>query len=352
MSRRLTVRLETWPLASAFRISRGAKTEAHVVVAEIADGPHTGRGEAVPYPRYDETPEGTRAEIEGARDAVEAGMTRDGLLEALPPGAARNALDCALWDLEAKQAARPAWALAGLEAPQPCVTAVTLSLDTPERHGRGRGPPRRASPAQAQGHRRGRPRPHPGSPRERARCPADRGRERGLDRADAGGVPAGLRRPRGRDGGAAAAGGGRCGARRPAIRDPALRRRELPHAGGPDAARRPLPDGQHQAGQDRGSEFTEALHAALASGGAGHGVRHHGGQHGRHLARHGTGGAARGPSPTTSTSMARCCWPATARRGSATTARSWHRRSPHFGDSYPNSSPQLRGCSLVSVHPI
>ena len=135
MSRRLTVRLETWPLANAFRISRGAKTEARVVVAEIADGPHTGRGEAVPYPRYNETPEGTHATIEGARDAVEGGITREGLLEALPPGAARNALDCALWDLEAKQAGRPAWALAGLEAPQPCITAVTLSLDTPEKMG-------------------------------------------------------------------------------------------------------------------------------------------------------------------------------------------------------------------------
>ena len=126
--RRLAVRLETWPLASAFRISRGAKTEAHVVVAEVADGACAGRGEAVPYPRYDETPEGTRTEIESVRDAVESGLGREGLLEALPPGAARNALDCALWDLEAKQAARPAWALAGLAAPKPCVTAVTLSL--------------------------------------------------------------------------------------------------------------------------------------------------------------------------------------------------------------------------------
>jgi len=135
VSRRLTVRLETWPLASAFRISRGAKTEAHVVVAEIVDGPLTGRGEAVPYPRYDETPEGTRAEIEGVRGAVEGGISREGLLEALPPGAARNALDCALWDLEAKQAGRPAWALAGLEKPRPCITAVTLSLDTPEEMG-------------------------------------------------------------------------------------------------------------------------------------------------------------------------------------------------------------------------
>ena len=135
MGRRLTVRLETWPLKGAFRISRGSKTETHVVVAVVADGPHTGRGEAVPYPRYDETPARTRAEIEDAREAVEGGLAREGLLEALPAGAARNALDCALWDLEAKQAGRPAWALAGLDRPEPCVTAVTLSLDTPENMG-------------------------------------------------------------------------------------------------------------------------------------------------------------------------------------------------------------------------
>ena len=136
MSRRLDVRLETWPLSGEFRISRGAKTEAHVVVIAIEDGLHTGRGEAVPYPRYDETPEGTQAEIESMREAVEDGLGRVGLQDALPAGAARNALDCALWDLEAKQAGRPAWALAGLAAPRPCVTALTLSLDTPERMGR------------------------------------------------------------------------------------------------------------------------------------------------------------------------------------------------------------------------
>ena len=73
MRRRLTVRLEKWPLKGAFRISRGSKTETHVVVAEVADGPHTGRGEAVPYPRYDETPARTRAEIEDAREAVAGG---------------------------------------------------------------------------------------------------------------------------------------------------------------------------------------------------------------------------------------------------------------------------------------
>ena len=134
--RRLTVRLETWPLKHAFRISRGAKTEALTLTAEIADGPHRGRGEAVPYPRYDETPEGARSAIEGLRRAIEAGLTRASLQDALPPGAARNALDCALWDLEAKRAGRPAWDLAGLGTPQPCVTALTLSLDTPEGMGR------------------------------------------------------------------------------------------------------------------------------------------------------------------------------------------------------------------------
>lgn len=135
MSRRLDVRLESWPLKGTFRISRGAKTEAHVVVAEIAEGHHAGRGEAVPYPRYDETPVGTRDEIEGLRAAIEGGLDRADLQAALPAGAARNALDCALWDLEAKLSGRPAWVLAGLEAPRPCITAVTLSLDTPEKMG-------------------------------------------------------------------------------------------------------------------------------------------------------------------------------------------------------------------------
>ena len=108
MGRRLAVRLETWPLKSAFRISRGAKTEARVVVAEIADGPHTGRGEAVPYPRYDETPEGTCAEIEGhARRRWRAGLRARACWRRCRPAAARNALDCALWDLEAKQSGPP-----------------------------------------------------------------------------------------------------------------------------------------------------------------------------------------------------------------------------------------------------
>src|SRR5437867_2942286 len=112
MTRRLTVRAERWPIAGTFTISRGSKTEAEVVVAEIADGAHRGRGECVPYPRYGETIAGAVATIESVREAIERGLDRAILQSALKPGAARNAVDCALWDLEAKQAGRPAWALA------------------------------------------------------------------------------------------------------------------------------------------------------------------------------------------------------------------------------------------------
>src|SRR5688500_11509982 len=97
----LHVGAERWPIAGAFVIARGAKTEAEVVVVEIADGGFRGRGEAVPYARYGETVDGVLHEIAGLRRAVEAGLTRAALQDLLGPGAARNALDCALWDLEA-----------------------------------------------------------------------------------------------------------------------------------------------------------------------------------------------------------------------------------------------------------
>jgi L-alanine-DL-glutamate epimerase-like enolase superfamily enzyme len=127
----LSVRAETWPIAGRFSISRGAKTEAHVVVAELADGRHRGRGECVPYGRYGETVEGVVAALAAISDRIAQGLDRAGLQQAMPPGAARNALDCAFWDFEAKRAGRPAYALAGLSAPQPLVTAYTISLDTP-----------------------------------------------------------------------------------------------------------------------------------------------------------------------------------------------------------------------------
>jgi L-alanine-DL-glutamate epimerase-like enolase superfamily enzyme len=130
--RRLEVRNERWPLANAFVIARGAKTEAHVVTATIHDGVYAGRGEAVPYARYGESVSSVLEQIEAIRAAMEAGEDRAGLPALLPPGAARNALDCALWDLEAKQAGKPAWRLAGLSRPQSVRTAFTLSLGSPE----------------------------------------------------------------------------------------------------------------------------------------------------------------------------------------------------------------------------
>ena len=126
--RRLSVREERWSIAGAFVIARGAKTEARVLVAEITDGPHCGRGESTPYPRYGESVEGCLAEVERMRPAIEAGADRAALQKALPPGAARNALDCALWDLEAKMAGERAWTLAGLARLESVQTCYTLSL--------------------------------------------------------------------------------------------------------------------------------------------------------------------------------------------------------------------------------
>jgi L-alanine-DL-glutamate epimerase-like enolase superfamily enzyme len=131
VTRRLTVRAESWPIRGAFRISRGAKTEAELVVVELAEGEARGRGECVPYARYGGSVAGTIAAVEGLRGALERGLDRTALQQALPAGAARNAVDAALWDLEAKLTGRPVHELAGLPPPVPLVTAYTLSLDTP-----------------------------------------------------------------------------------------------------------------------------------------------------------------------------------------------------------------------------
>lgn len=116
-------------LAQVFTISRGSRTEAKVLTVRITDGQHEGWGECVPYARYDETLESVTAEIEGLPDD----LSRAALQGLLPAGAARNAVDCALWDLEAKRAGKRAWDLAGLPAPGPEITAYTLSLDSPEK---------------------------------------------------------------------------------------------------------------------------------------------------------------------------------------------------------------------------
>jgi L-Ala-D/L-Glu epimerase len=124
----LSVRIERWPLARAFTISRGSKTEAVVVVAELSDGIHRGRGESVPYARYGETADGIVAAIEGLRPAVQRGLDRAGLQRVIAPGAARNALDCAYWDVNAKQTGLRVHELARLGRPKPLTTAYTISL--------------------------------------------------------------------------------------------------------------------------------------------------------------------------------------------------------------------------------
>ncbi|MDO9431302.1 MAG: dipeptide epimerase [Phenylobacterium sp.] len=130
--RSLSVREEHWPLASAFVIARGAKTEAHVLVVEIAEGGAVGRGEATPYARYGQTMDGEVARIEALRGAVEGVLSRQDLQALAPAGAARNALDCALWDLEAKLSGVPAWKAAGRSRLDPVKTCYTISLDTPQ----------------------------------------------------------------------------------------------------------------------------------------------------------------------------------------------------------------------------
>ena len=125
---RIEVSRDVFRLAQKFTISRGSRTEAQVLSVTLSDGAHRGWGECVPYARYGETLESVTDEIAG----LPADFTRHDLYDLLPAGAARNAVDCALWDLEAKRAGKRAWVLAGLAAPGPEITAYTLSLDTPE----------------------------------------------------------------------------------------------------------------------------------------------------------------------------------------------------------------------------
>src|SRR5580704_2930962 len=128
----LAARIERWPIAGSFTISRGAKTEAVTVMAQVACDGHIGRGECVPYPRYGETPEATLAALLSMQAPLSRGLDRQSLQAAMPPGAARNALDCALLDLQAKTSGRRIWSLLGRPAPKPCTTAYTISLDSPE----------------------------------------------------------------------------------------------------------------------------------------------------------------------------------------------------------------------------
>jgi len=134
-ARSLSAVEESWPIKGSFRISRGTKTEANVVVATITENGVTGQGECVPYARYGETPKSVLGQISAARQFVEDGLTHEGLLTIMPSGAARNAVDCALWDLEAKLSGKSVAALANIAEPGPTITAYTLSMDDPEKMG-------------------------------------------------------------------------------------------------------------------------------------------------------------------------------------------------------------------------
>ena len=125
----IEAREETWPLKEVFRIARGACTEAQVVVVTVSDGEHVGRGEGVPIKRYGQSAESVLAQIDSIKG--ERTLNRQVLQELLPAGAARNALDCALWDLEAKRAGKRAWELADLPLVDEVETSFTISLDTP-----------------------------------------------------------------------------------------------------------------------------------------------------------------------------------------------------------------------------
>jgi L-Ala-D/L-Glu epimerase / N-acetyl-D-glutamate racemase len=132
MKRDLTVAVERFPIAGRFTIARGSRTEAVVVTVTLAGEGAVGHGECVPYARYGETVESVTAAIEGLRPQLEDGLDRIALQDRMPPGAARNAVDCALWDFEAKRARVPASVTAGVHRLHPVTTAYTISLDTPE----------------------------------------------------------------------------------------------------------------------------------------------------------------------------------------------------------------------------
>lgn len=132
MTRTLAAQHDQYVLHTPFRISRGAKTAADVVTVTIRDGDATGRGEGVPYPRYGESVEGVLAAIAALTDAIESGADREALLSLLPPGAARNAVDCALWDLEARLTGRSVATMLDSPAPGRIASALTIVIDTPE----------------------------------------------------------------------------------------------------------------------------------------------------------------------------------------------------------------------------
>src|SRR5215217_7285070 len=132
MPRTVSIAIEHFPIAGTFTISRGAKTTASVVVLRITEDGAAGLGECVPYARYGESLENVVAQIEDISDRIRDGISRAELNRSMPAGAARNAIDCALWDLEAKRSGITVAKTLGIKTPKPLTTAYTLSLGEPE----------------------------------------------------------------------------------------------------------------------------------------------------------------------------------------------------------------------------
>ena len=128
---KLHTRLEKWALKVPFHITGYTFDVFDALVVSLQEGSHVGRGEALGVYYHDDTPVSMQAQVEALRERIEAGMTRQQLLQLLPAGGARNAIDCALWDLEAKRAGRPVWMLAGLDAPRPLLTTFTVGAAEP-----------------------------------------------------------------------------------------------------------------------------------------------------------------------------------------------------------------------------
>jgi L-Ala-D/L-Glu epimerase len=129
---KLSARIEKLPLRHAFHITGYTFTECEMLVVDLHDGQHSGRGEGLGVYYRRDTPTSMAMQIESVRETIEQGVTREQLLHLLPPGGARNALDCALWDLEAKRSGQPVWQLASVDTPQPLLTTFTLSADEPD----------------------------------------------------------------------------------------------------------------------------------------------------------------------------------------------------------------------------
>ncbi|KRB86821.1 mandelate racemase [Sphingomonas sp. Root710] len=130
---KLKARIETWPVAGSFVIARGAKTHVDVVTVTISDGVHSGHGEGTAIYYHGESAESVLAQAAAMAEDIARGIERADLLRQMPRGAARNAIDCALWDLEAKREGRPVWSLAGLAPLVPLQSAFTISLGAPEK---------------------------------------------------------------------------------------------------------------------------------------------------------------------------------------------------------------------------